>query len=225
MEHKHIIAAFDVELDELRQSLLEMGGKVVKMIVDSVTSLVNKDTPLAEKTIALDREVNATEMSIDNRCLELLALRQPEAKDLRFIALTLKIVTDLERIGDKCSNIAKRARALNGESSLFEQFSVDIPHMGHLAEAMVKEALDAFVNENSDLAEKVRKDRSRMDGLNDSMQRILLTYAMENSETCPSVMKINYVSKALDRISDHATNIAEMAIYMVKGKDIRYAKT
>ena len=112
MEHEHISTVFDIELNELRQSILVMGGKVELMIANSVKSLVDRDTPLAERTIALDHEVNAAELAIDERCLELLALRQPAARDLRFITITLKIVTDLERMGDQCANIAKRAALL-----------------------------------------------------------------------------------------------------------------
>ncbi len=113
MEREHISTAFDIELNELKQSILVMGGKVELMIANSVKSLVDRDTPLAERTIALDHEVNAAEVSIDERCLELLALRQPAARDLRFITIALKIVTDLERMGDQCANIAKRTRELN----------------------------------------------------------------------------------------------------------------
>jgi len=113
MGHEHISRAFDIELDELRQSILQMGGKVELMIANSVKSIVERDTELAEKTIAQDHEVNGFEVSIDERCLELLALRQPTARDLRFITIALKLVTDLERIGDQCTNIARRARELN----------------------------------------------------------------------------------------------------------------
>jgi phosphate transport system protein len=220
MEHEHISSAYDVELDELRQSIQDMGGKVGVMIANSVKSLVVRDTPLAELTIASDQEINAAEVSIDERCLELLALRQPTARDLRFITTALKLVTNLERIGDKCANIAKRARDLNEEPQLKPY--IDIPRMGHWVEVMVKEALDAFVRGDSDLAVKVCKDASFMNELNVKIQRELLTFMMENTATVPRAMKINYISKALDRISDHATNIAEMVIYMVKGKDIRH---
>src|ERR1039457_4604074 len=223
MEHEHISMAFDVDLDELRQGILEMGGKVERMIADSVRSLVDRDTTLAENTIAKDREVNALEMSIDTRGMELLALRQPAAGDLRFITSVLKIVTDLERIGDKCANIAKRARELNEEPQLFKLY-IDIPRMGDWVEVMVKEAVDAFVRGDADLAIKVCKDSGFMSELNDRLQRLLLTYMMENPLTIPHIMKIIYISKALDRIADHAHNISEMAIFMVKGKDIRHIK-
>jgi phosphate transport system protein len=222
MEHEHISTSFDIQLDELRQSLLNMGDKVGLMIANSILSLVNRDTPLAELTIALDREVNAAEALIDERCMELLALRQPAARDLRFITTVLKIVTDLERIGDKCANIAKRARDLN-EEPLLKPY-IDTPRMGQWAEVMVKESLDAFLHGDLDLAIKVCKDKTFMHDLNEKIQRLLLTYMMEDPTTITRAMKINYISKALDRISDHATYIAEMAIFMIKGKDIRHTK-
>jgi phosphate transport system protein len=222
MEHEHISSSSDLELDGLRQSILDMGSKVVLMINNSVKSLVDRDTPLAEFTIAFDQQINAAEVSIDDHCLELLALRQPAARDLRFITIALKLVTNLERIGDKCANIAKRARDLNEEPQLKPY--IDIPCMGLWAEVMVKEALDAFVRADSDLAAKVCRDAGFMNELNEKIQRELLTYMMENTATVPRAMKINYISKALDRISDHATSIAEMVIFMVKGKDIRHFK-
>jgi phosphate transport system protein len=222
MDREHISTAFDIELNELKQSILEMGGKVELMIANSVKSLVDRDTPLAERTIAFDHEVNAAEMAIDERCLELLALRQPAARDLRFITIALKIVTDMERIGDKCANIAKRARELNKEPPLKPY--IDIPRMAHWVEVMVKEALDAFVRGDSDLAIKVCKDDSLVDDLNNQIQRELLTFMIEDPTTISRAMKLNYISKSLERIADHATNIAEMVIFMVKGKDIRHTK-
>ena len=220
MNHEHISTAFDIELNELRQSILVMAGKVELMIANSIKSLVDRDTPLAERTIAFDHEVNGAEMAVDERCLELLALRQPAARDLRFITIALKIVTDLERIGDQCANIAKRARELNEEPPLKPY--IDIPRMAHLAEVMVKEALDAFVQGDAELAVKVCKDDSFIDELNNQIQRELLTYMIEDPATISRALKLNYVSKSLERIADHATNIAEMVIFMVKGKDIRH---
>ena len=222
MEHEHISTSYDVELNELRQSILDMGSKVCLMIANSVKSVVDRDTPLAERTILLDKEINAAEVSIDEQCLELLALRQPTARDLRFITLALKIVTNLERIGDKCANIAKRARVLNEEPKLKPY--IDIPRMGHWVEVMVREALESFVRGDLALAVKVCKDAGFMNDLNDKLQRELLTYMMEDTATIPRAIKIIYISKALDRISDHATNIAEMVIFMIKGKDIRHTK-
>ena len=220
MEREHISAVFDAELNDLKQSILVMGGKVELMIANSVKSLVERDTALAERTIAMDHEINTAEVSIDERCLELLALRQPAARDLRFITIALKIVTDLERMGDQCANIAKRAREMNEEPPLKPY--IDIPRMAHRAEVMVKEALDAFVRGDSELAIKVCKDDSFVDELNIQIQRELLTFMIEDPSTISRAMRLNYISKSLERIADHSTNIAEMVIFMVKGKDIRH---
>ena len=220
MEREHISTAFDIELNELKQSILVMGGKVELMIANSVKSLVDRDSSLAVRTIAFDHEVNSAEMVIDERCLELLALRQPAARDLRFITIALKIVTDLERMGDLCANIAKRTVELNEEPPLKPY--IDIPSMAHWTEVMVKEALDAFVRGDADLAVKVCKDDTFVDDLNIQVQRVLLTYMIEDPTTISRAMKLNYISKTLERIADHATNVAEMVIFMVKGKDIRH---
>ncbi len=216
----HLVASYDAELKDLKQRILTMGGLVEKMITDAIKALVDRDTELAEKIIAMDHEVNGHEVAIDEKCLELLALRQPAGRDLRFITLALKIVTDLERIGDKCANMAKRARQLNQEPPLKPY--VDIPRMAHWVEQMIKEALDAFVRGDADLAAKVCKDDQMVDDLNQQVQRELYTYMLEDPATISRAMRLTYISKSLERIADHATNIAEMVIFMVKGKDIRH---
>ncbi len=220
MEREHISAIFDQELNDLRSRILAMGGKVEAMINGSVASLVNRDSKLAQQIIAMDHEVNTLEVAVDEKCLELLALRQPAARDLRFITLALKIVTDLERIGDQCANIAKRALELNDEPPLKPY--IDIPRMAHWTEVMLKEALDAFVRGDDQLAIKVCKDDSFVDELNMQIQRELLTFMIEDQATISRALKLNYISKYPERIADHATNIAEMVIFMVKGKDIRH---
>jgi phosphate transport system protein len=164
--------------------------------------------------------VNGLEVAIDEKCLELLALRQPAARDLRFITLALKIVTDLERIGDQCANMAKRVREINEEPPIKPY--IDIPRMAAWTEIMLKEALDAFVRGDVDLAVKVCKDDNFVDELNIQIQRELLTFMIEDPATITRALKLNYISKYLERIADHATNIAEMVIFMVKGKDIRH---
>lgn len=220
MERVHFSASYDAELNDLRTRLLAMGGKVEMMIAGSVKSLTDRDTDLAERIIAMDHEINGCELAIDEKCLELLARRQPAARDLRFITLALKIVTDMERIGDQCSNIAKRTRELNLELPLKPY--IDIPRMAHATEIMLKEALDAFVRGDAELAVKVCEDDSFIDDLNAQIQRELLTYMLEDPKTISRALKLTYISKYLERIADHATNIAEMVIFMVKGKDIRH---
>lgn len=220
MERQHISAAYDAELHALRQQLLAMGGLVEMMISDAIRALVERDTPLAERVIAIDHEVNGHEVAIDEKCLELLALRQPAAGDLRFITLALKIVTDLERIGDQCANLAKRVREINTEPPLKPY--IDIPRMAQRSSLMVQEALDAFVRGDDELAVKVCQDDQLVDDLNQQIQRELYTYMLEDPSAISRAMKLTYISKSLERIADHATNIAEMVIFMVKGKDIRH---
>jgi phosphate transport system protein len=220
MEREHISASFDQELAALRKNVLAMGGKVELMIAGSIKSLGDRDSILADRIIAMDREVNGLEVAIDEKCLQLLALRQPAARDLRFITLALKIVTDLERIGDQCTSMAKRVKELNEEPPLKPY--IDIPRMAHWTEIMVKEALDAFVRGDVDLAIKVCNDDQVVDDLNVQVQRELLTFMIEDPSTITRAIKLNYISKYLERIADHATNIAEMVIFMVKGKDIRH---
>lgn len=220
MEREHFSRQFDTELNEIREKLLEMGGKVEVMIANSMEALVERNTELAEKTIAFDHQINHLEMEIDEKCLEVLARRQPAARDLRFITLALKIVTDLERIGDQCANIAKRVKELNQEPTLKPY--IDLPRMAKAASNMVKEALDAFVRGDEKLAIKVCEDDQVVDDLNEQIQRELLTFMMADPTSIARAIKINYVSKCLERIADHATNVAEMVIFMVKGKDIRH---
>jgi len=220
MEREHISRIYDAELFEIREKLLEMGGKVEVMITNAMKSLVDRDSELAGQTITFDHEINHLEVEIDEKCLQVLATRQPTARDLRFITLALKIVTDLERIGDQCTAVAKRALELNQEPPLKPY--IDLPRMAHWAAVMVKEALDAFVSGDDALALKVCNDDQFVDDLNEQIQRELITFMMEKPETISRAIKINYISKCIERIADHATNIAEMVIFMVKGKDIRH---
>jgi phosphate transport system protein len=222
MEREHFSKQYDTELKNIREKLLEMGGKVELMINDALKALVERDSALADRVILYDHEINRLEMMIDEKCLEVLALRQPTARDLRFITLALKIVTDLERIGDQCRNIGKRVKELNEEPPLKPY--IDLPRMANWAGVMVKEALDAFVSGDAELALKVCRDDDFVDQLNEQIQRELLTFMIEDASAISRSLKIIYVSKCLERIADHATNVAEMVIFMVKGKDIRHTE-
>jgi phosphate transport system protein len=222
MTKVHMSSQFDAELNEIRLRLLEMGGKVEMMIANSMKSLVDRDCALAEQTIAFDAVVNAMEIEIDQKCLHILARRQPAARDLRFVTLALKIVTDLERIGDQCASIAKHALELNKEAQLKPY--IDLPRMAEAAHNALKDALDAFVNGDVPAAVKVCQNDHLVDELNEQLQRELLTFMMESPATVGRAMRINSISKYLERIADHATNIAEMVIFMVMGKDVRHLK-
>ena len=222
MQTEHTDKRYEDELKKLREEILYMGGLVEDQIQKSIKSLVDRDSKLADVIIERDHEVNRLDVGIDELCIRLLALHQPAGRDLRFITTGLKITTDLERIGDMAVNICERALELNQEPQLKPY--IDIPRMAQIAQRMIQQSLDAFVREDTDLALRVCKDDSEVDQLNAQIFREIITFMIENPQTISSSTKISSVSKYLERIADHATNIAEMVVFMVKGKSIRHMK-
>lgn len=208
------------EISGLKEKLLGMGALVENQVERSIKSLVDRDNDLARDVINVDHEVNRLEVEIDEECIRLLALRQPEAGDLRFITTAMKIVTDIERIGDLGVDVAERALELN-EEPLLKPY-IDIPRMARAAEQMLKNALDAFVNRDAELARKVLGADDFVDDLNKQIFRELLTFMIEDARTISRAIRISYISKYLERVADHATNIAEMVVYLVEGKIIRH---
>ena len=219
---EHTDKKYDEELKKLHENILYMGGLVEDQIQKAIKSLVERDSDLANIIIARDHEVNRLDVDIDEVCIRLLALHQPAGRDLRFITTGLKITTDLERIGDMAVNICERALELNQEGQLKPY--IDIPRMARISVRMIRESLDAFVREDTDLALKVCKDDDQVDQLNAQIFREVITFMIEDPHTIARAMKISSISKYLERIADHATNIAEMVIFMVKGKSIRHIK-
>jgi phosphate transport system protein len=222
MANEHTDKRYEEELKKLREEILYMGGLVEDQIQKAVKSLVDRDSELAEIIIERDHEVNRLDVDIDDLCIRLLALHQPAGRDLRFITTGLKITTDLERIGDMAVNFCERALELNQESQLKPY--IDIPRMATISQRMIRESLDAFVREDTDLALKVCKDDQEVDDLNSQIFRETISFMIADPLTINRAMKIASVSKYLERIADHATNIAEMVIFMVKGKSIRHMK-
>ena len=222
MPSEHTDKKYEEDLKKLREDILYMGGLVEDQIQKAVTSLVDRDSPLAEMIIQRDHEVNRLDVEIDDICIQLLALHQPAARDLRFITTALKITTDLERIGDMAVNICERALELNQEPQLKPY--IDIPRMAQISQRMIHESLDAFVRDDTELALKVCKDDQAVDDLNSQIFRETVSYMIEDPHTINRAMKVGFVSKYLERIADHATNIAEMVVFMVKGKSIRHVK-
>ncbi len=210
----------DKELSDLKERLLTMGSVVEAQVARSIKSLVDRDNDLARKVIDADHEVNRMEVEIDEECIRLLALRQPEAGDLRFITTAMKIVTDIERIGDLAVDVSERALELNEEPILKPY--IDVPRMAKAARNMLKEALDAFVNRNAELARAVLDEDDFVDELNKQIFRELLTFMIEDPHSISRAIRITYISKYLERIADHATNIAEMVVYLVEGRIIRH---
>jgi len=208
------------ELKNLKTMLLKMAALVELAIKQSVRSLTDRDSKLAHRVINEDQIINTYDVKIDEECIRLLALKQPMGKDLRFITTAMKITTDLERIADNAVNIAERAIELN-EEPLLKPY-IDIPRMREIAQGMVRDAIKAFVHEDKHLAMDVIMRDDEVDELNEMVLKELMFIMTQDPSTVSRAMKISYVSKYLERIGDHATNIAEMVIYMVEGKIIRH---
>ncbi|MGH7364938.1 MAG: phosphate signaling complex protein PhoU, partial [Candidatus Rokuibacteriota bacterium] len=183
-------------------------------------ALVERDDVMAQEVIDRDRQVNTYDVEVDEQCVSLLALHQPAAGDLRFITTAMKIVTDLERIGDQAVNIAQRVLELNREPQLKPY--IDLPRMAERAQGMVKASLDAFVAGDTALARRVCGEDALVDALKEQIFRELLTFMMEDPRTIPRAIRVILISRFMERVADHATNIAEMVVYLVEGKMVRH---
>jgi len=214
--HRHL----DDELKDLKAKLLRMGGMVEDQIQGSLRALVERDSPLALEIIENDHHVNALDVEVDEDCLRLLALQQPTARDLRFITTAMKISTELERMSDLSENISERAIELNEEPQLKPY--IDIPRMATWALQMVRNSLDAFVASDVVLARKVCADDDFVDDLTEQLFRELLSFMLEDPHTISRAIRLTFIAKYLERIADHATNVAELVVYMVEGKIIRH---
>lgn len=217
---EHTDRHYEEELKELHLKVLEMGGFVEKQIANAVIALIERDDDLAKLTIDRDHMANRMDVEIDELCLRLLALHQPTARDLRLITTVLKITVDLERIGDMAVNLSERALELNLEPQL-KPF-IDLPRMAEIAQTMLRESLNAFVREDVDLALKVCRDDDRIDDLTHQLFRELLSYMAEDAQTISRAIRLIFIAKYVERVADHSTNIAEMVVFMVKGKSIRH---
>ena len=219
----HTDKAYEAELKGLRDRLLAMGGLVEQAIAASVRAISERDSPLAEQVKLRDREINRMEVEIDGMCRRILALRQPAASDLRFITTALKIVVDLERMGDLAVNVAERALDLNQAPPLGPLH--ELSKIADLAEAQLKKALDAFVTGDLEKAEEVMRGDELIDALYLKIFNDMLTRMMEDSRNIRRATAIMFAAKHLERFGDHATNLAEMVVYMVRGKDIRHPRS
>ena len=214
------MTVFDEELQHLKEKLLKMGSLVEDAIKNSIHALVDRDNLLAQKVIDNDRLVNTLDVEIDEESIRLIALRQPKATDLRFITMAMKITTDLERMGDFAVNIAERAIELNEEPVLKPY--IDIPKMREIAQGMIRDALNAFVKKDKQLALDVIMRDDQVDDLKRDVLQELALYMAKDPATVSRAMKVSFVAQYLERVADHATNIAEMVIYLVDGKIIRH---
>ena len=216
----HTDKVYEAELVRLREKLLEMGGLVEAAIAAGVRAIVERDAALAETVIAGDREVNRDEVEIDEMCRRLLALRQPAASDLRFITTALKIVTDLERMGDLAVNVAERAIDL-AQSPPLRPFH-DLTQLAELSATQLGKALDAFVEGDVRKAEEVIEGDDLLDALYHRLFNELLAHMMEDARVVRRCTTTMFAAKQLERFGDHATNVAEMVVYMVRGTDVRH---
>jgi phosphate transport system protein len=216
MERHH----FEAELQALRNQLLTMGGLVEERVHRAVHALVHRAEEEAQRIIATDKEINDLQIDVDNRCLRLLATQTPLAVDLRLITSAMKINADLERVGDQAVNIAESVLVLIPQPPL--KPLIDIPRMATIAEKMIRDALDAFVKKDAELARDVLRRDDEVDELKDQVFRELLTYMMADPGTIQRALSLILISRNLERIADHATNIAEDVIFIAEAKDVRH---
>jgi len=216
----HTSRAFEAELVRLKDKILRMGGLVEQSIGRAMKALVDRDASLAEQVIKDDHRVNRYEVEVDEMCVEILAIRQPAAEDLRLIITGLKISTDLERIGDLAVNMAERA--LNYLESEPLKPLIDLPRMAELAQGMLRDSLDAYVSRDAEKAREVCRRDDAVDQLNHQVFRELIGYMIEDPKSISRALALLMISRYLERIADHATNLSEMVIYLVQGKDIRH---
>ena len=210
----------DVELNDLKKKLLLMGGSVESQLQDVLQALTERNSDLAARVVVNDLYINTLDVEVDETCLRLLALHHPTAGDLRFITTAMKISTELERMSDLAENIAERAIELNDEPQLKPY--IDIPRMAEWTSQMVKECLDAFVNRDAELARKVCRDDAFVNDLTEQLFRELVSFMLEDSRTITRATRLTFIGKYYERIADHATNIAELVVYLVEGKIIRH---
>jgi phosphate transport system protein len=211
---------FREELEALQTRLLEMGGLAEERVRAALHGLVQRDGTAIHKVLSGDEPINQLHVEVDNRCFRLLALHQPMATDLRAIVAAVKINTDLERVGDLAVNIAEAAMRYISHPPVKQL--IDIPQMGDIAQAMLRDALDAYVRRDTELATKVLNEDDRLDSLKTQVFRDLLTHMLQNQRTVEPSLDLILVSRHLERIGDHATNIAEDVIFMVSALDVRH---
>jgi phosphate transport system protein len=216
----HGVRHFQDELEQLKARLLEMGGLAEEKVRLSVQGLVDRDDALIESVLTGDEPLNALHIEVDGRCFTLLALFQPMAADLRGIVAAVKINTDLERVGDLAVNIAEAARRYTTHPPVKKL--IDIPRMASIAQAMLRDALDAYVRRDTALARHVLNEDDRLDALKTQIFRELLTFMLQDQTTIEPALDLILISRHLERIGDHATNIAEDVIFMVSARDVRH---
>jgi len=220
MTKSHTSSRYERELREVKEKLIVQATTTEKAIEGSIRALLDRDSERAREVVAGDEEIDALDIDIEERCIRLLALRQPAARDLRFITTAIKINGHLERIGDMAVKIAEKAVMLNELPQLKPY--IDIPRMADIACGMIHESIDSFVRDDLALANKVRLDDEKVDQLNEQIFRELFTFMVQDPRTIHTALLIMQISKTLERISDHAKGIADMVVYIITGKTVRH---
>jgi len=218
---EHTSKQFDAELESVRSRVLQMGGLVEEQIIRAMDALGSGDMPLIDKVIADDHRVNAMEVELDELCSHIIARRQPAAVDLRLLITVIKTITDLERIGDESEKIARMAKLIHTAERMHMP-RMDLSHVAERALAMLRQSLDAFARLDVSEAMRVVKQDSEVDEAFRGIMRQLITFMMEDPRTITRSLEILFIAKAIERIGDHAKNMAEYVIYMVKGRDVRH---
>jgi len=218
---EHTSKQFDQELEHVRARVLHMGGSVEEQIMRAVQALTTGDLKLARKVIADDHRINAMEVELDEECCTIIARRQPTAGDLRLLMAVIKTITDLERIGDEAQKIARMAELIYSAERVSPR-TVDVKHVAAVALEMLRMALDAFARLDVSTAAEVVKRDQQVDEEFRSILRQLITFMMEDPRTITHSLEVLFIAKAIERIGDHAKNMSEYVVYMVKGKDVRH---
>jgi phosphate transport system protein len=217
----HISRKFNEELEEARNQIMKMGGLVESQVENGLKSLLNLDVELAQEVIDTDAQVNQLEIEIDENCTKIMARRQPAASDLRLMISIIKTITDLERIGDEAIKLSKNAIELNASDRVPRQF-VELRNLGERVKVMLRQALDAYARMDVDEALRIIQSDKLIDEEFDHISRLLITKMMEDPREIKNALRIGHCARALERIGDHAKNICEFVIYLVKGKDVRH---
>lgn len=219
----HISKRFDQELEDIRNQVLTMGGLVETQVTHGIQCLVESDSALAQRVVESDFDINRMEVDIDERCLQILARRQPAASDLRLVVAIIKTISDLERIGDQAQKLGKNQLELL-EAGVTTSTFVKIEHMGKLVSENLHRALDAFARMDvQDALDTINRDK-KVNREFDSLSRELITHMMEDPRTIKSALRISWSARALERIGDHANNICEYVVFLVQGKDVRHTE-